>query len=193
MGLVTAKNFVLANAVETMLAPARKPPPPPPPATAKADFGKVPSYLGGVKARLAAEKAAEEERKLEEVRIVHCRAAREARLAPAALRHGSGLIHRSIHPPPRPRSYNALTARPQAAAAEAASGLRELSAEERAELLERLGAKWETLNSAYCRLPLVCDTDPKKRRKEVFEAELKQLELDMESLARPGPVLVANS
>jgi hypothetical protein len=39
----------------------------------------------------------------------------------------------------------------------------------------------------------VCDTDPKKRRKEVFEAELKQLELDMESLARPGPVLVATS
>jgi hypothetical protein len=98
MGLVSAKNFVLANAVETMLAPARKPPPPPPPATAKADFGKVPSYLGGVKARLAAEKAAEEERKLEEVRIVHRRAAREARLAPAALRHGSGLIHPSIRP-----------------------------------------------------------------------------------------------
>ena len=58
MGLVSTKNYVLANAVETMLAPARLPPPPPPPSTAKADFGKVPSYLTGVKARLAADKAA---------------------------------------------------------------------------------------------------------------------------------------
>lgn len=65
-----------------------------------------------------------------------------------------------------------------------------MSAAERAELLDQLNTKWETVNSAYCRLPLVCDTDPKKRRKEEFEAELKQLETDMERLGRPGPVFV---
>ena len=78
----------------------------------------------------------------------------------------------------------------QAAAAVAATGLRELSQAERVELLGRLRQKWEAVNSAYFRLPLVCDTDPKKRRKEEFEAELKQLELDMETLGRPGPMLV---
>ena len=68
MGLVTTKNFVLANAVETMLSPARRPAPPPVPSTAKADFGKVPAYLTEVKARLAADKAATAERKEAEVR-----------------------------------------------------------------------------------------------------------------------------
>lgn len=68
MGLVSAKNYVLANAVENMLAPAKKPPPPPPPATAKPDFGKVPAYLHDVKARLAAEKQAEVDRQAAEVR-----------------------------------------------------------------------------------------------------------------------------
>lgn len=60
MGLVSARNYVLSNAVETVLSAARKPPPPPPPATAKPDYGRVPSYLAGHKARLAADKAAVE-------------------------------------------------------------------------------------------------------------------------------------
>jgi hypothetical protein len=68
MGLVSTKNYVLANAVENMLAPAKKPPPLPPPATAKPDFGKVPAYLHDVKARLAAEKQAELDRQAAEVR-----------------------------------------------------------------------------------------------------------------------------
>jgi hypothetical protein len=89
MNLVSTKNFVLANAVETMLAPARKPSLPPPPATAKADFGKVPAYLEGVKARLAAEKAAETERKLAEVRIVR-------RLVPAVATMGARCANRAV-------------------------------------------------------------------------------------------------
>lgn len=142
-GLVSSKNYVLANAVENMLAPAKKPPPPPPLATAKPDFGKVPAYLTDVKARLAAEKQAEEDR----------RAA-------------------------------------AAAAAEAASGLRQLSEEERLELLGQLQSKWQAVNSAYMRLPLVCDTDPKKRRKEAHEAELTQLEQDIATLNR-SPVWIS--
>ena len=72
----------------------------------------------------------------------------------------------------------------------AATGLRELSQQERSELQARLQEKWGAVNAGYCRLPLVCDTDPKKRRKEAFEAELAQLEKDMEVLGRPGPLLV---
>ena len=144
MGLVTTKNFVVANAVENMLAPAKKPAPPPPPATAKPDFGKVPAYLVDVKSRLAAEKAAA------------AAAAAEAE-----------------------------------AAAAAASGVRELSDGERAELLASLRARWQRVNTVYVKLPLACDSDPKKRRKEALEQELAQLEADIATLNRPGPVMVA--
>jgi hypothetical protein len=145
MGLVTTKNFVVANAVENMLMPARKPAPAPPPATAKADFGKVPAYLHDVKARLAADKEAIAE------------AAREAE-----------------------------------AAAEAASGVRPLSEAERDELLASLRLRWNRVHTAYMKLPLACDSDPKKRRKEAHETELAQLEADIATLSRPGPVMVAN-
>jgi hypothetical protein len=65
-----------------------------------------------------------------------------------------------------------------------------LSEEERLSLLSQLQEKWQALNSAYMRLPLVCDTDPKKRRKEAHEKELKQLEADIATLGR-APVWVA--
>jgi len=73
---------------------------------------------------------------------------------------------------------------------EAASGVRQLSEAEREELLVQLRSKWDAVNGVYARLPLVCDTDPKKRRKEALEAELKQLETDIATLSR-GPVWVA--
>ncbi len=145
MGLVTTKNFVVANAVENMLAPARKPAPAPPPSIAKADFGKVPAYIGDHKARLAADKQA---------------------VADAEVR--------------------------AAAAAEAASGVRALSEDERAELLASLRARWQRVHTAYVKLPLACDSDPKKRRKEALEQELAQLETDIATLSRPGPVMVAS-
>ena len=78
----------------------------------------------------------------------------------------------------------------QAAAAEAASGLRMLSEEERLSLLSQLQDKWKAVHGAYMRLPLVCDTDPKKRRKEAHEQELKQLEADIATLGK-APVWVA--
>lgn len=68
--------------------------------------------------------------------------------------------------------------------------MRLLSEEERVELLAQLQAKWERVNRAYSCLPLVCDTDPAKRRKEAHEAELAQLETDIATLRR-GNVLVS--
>ena len=144
MGLVTTKNFVVANAVENMLAPAKKPPAPPPPATAKADYGKVPAYIHDHKARLAADK---------EAVAAAERAAEEAAIA--------------------------------------ASGVRELTEDERGELLDSLRGRWQRLHTAYMKLPLACDSDPKKRRKEAMEQELSQLEADIATLSKPGPVLVA--
>merc|ERR1719149_224438 len=43
MNLVTSKNFIVANAVETILAAPKKP------AQSKEDYGKVPKYLSQIK------------------------------------------------------------------------------------------------------------------------------------------------
>jgi hypothetical protein len=49
MGLVTEKNFIVANAVDNILAAPKKPAPPPSLATQSSTFGKVPGYLNKVK------------------------------------------------------------------------------------------------------------------------------------------------
>lgn len=56
MGLVSAKNYITANAVENILAQPKRPPPAPVPATMRADFGKVPGYLKTVKNQIHREK-----------------------------------------------------------------------------------------------------------------------------------------
>merc|ERR1719498_2202094 len=55
MGLCTNKNFVTANAVETILAKPNKVMVEEPRFTQKEDFGKVPAYLDKVKAKIEAE------------------------------------------------------------------------------------------------------------------------------------------
>ncbi|RNF19704.1 enkurin [Trypanosoma conorhini] len=53
MGLKTDKNYVVANAVESVLAiPSKCIPPPENRAVDREDFGKVPTYLGEVKAEI---------------------------------------------------------------------------------------------------------------------------------------------
>ena len=54
-GLVTAKNFIIANAVETILAEPKRVEGPPP-ATQKKEFGQVPKYLQKIKSKIAEEK-----------------------------------------------------------------------------------------------------------------------------------------
>ncbi len=55
MGLETTKNFVTANAVENILAVAKKPQEPPARFTTKADYGQVPDYLVKIKDDINAE------------------------------------------------------------------------------------------------------------------------------------------
>ena len=57
MGLVSAKNYVTANAVENILAQPKKGPEPPINPMKKPGFAKVPSYLKTVKKKIEAEKA----------------------------------------------------------------------------------------------------------------------------------------
>lgn len=52
MGLKTDKNFVVANAVENILAVSKKQAPQPKRAVEREDFGKVPEYISGIKNEL---------------------------------------------------------------------------------------------------------------------------------------------
>jgi len=61
MGLVSAKNFITANAVENILSVPRKVNNEPAQYTKKADYGKIPLYLSKNKAKIKAEKAAIEQ------------------------------------------------------------------------------------------------------------------------------------
>ena len=51
-------------------------------------------------------------------------------------------------------------------------------------LLAGLKGNWEELHHQYQGLSVITDTAPKKARKERMEAEMKQLEKDIELLER---------
>ena len=67
-----------------------------------------------------------------------------------------------------------------------------MSNDERIALLDQLKAKWSVTNQKYQRITHIVklDTVGQVRRKETLEAEIKQLETDIERLSRPGPVLI---
>eukprot|EP00899_Mesostigma_viride_P016660 jgi/Mesvir1/24996/Mv16953-RA.1 len=65
-----------------------------------------------------------------------------------------------------------------------------MSEEERQELIRGLKDKWQKINEAYQRLPMTLDTPAKKKRKEEYEAQLIQIDKDIELLSR-RVVLVA--
>lgn len=56
MGLVTEKNFIVANAVENILSVPKKPLNPPTDYLHKPEFGKVPQYIGTIKCEIDEEK-----------------------------------------------------------------------------------------------------------------------------------------
>ena len=64
------------------------------------------------------------------------------------------------------------------------NGVRALSEDERLELLDKLKQKWEKTNKEYQVLSFTLDTAPKKARKERYEAELSQIEKDIEVMSR---------
>merc|ERR1711988_673103 len=59
-----------------------------------------------------------------------------------------------------------------------------LSENERIEMLNGLKTNWDRINKAYQTLSFTLDTPAKKQRKEEFEAQLEQLERDIERLSK---------
>ena len=69
--------------------------------------------------------------------------------------------------------------------------MHQLGEEERETILEGLKRNWEELHHRYQGLSVVTDTAPKKARKERMEAEMKQLERDIELIEKHSIVYVA--
>lgn len=59
-------------------------------------------------------------------------------------------------------------------------------------ILDGLKKNWEELHHQYQGLSVVTDTAPKKARKEQMEAEMKQLERDIETVEKHKVIYIAN-
>lgn len=143
MNLVTSKNFVVANAVEAILAAPKKVSQGAKEYLHKEDYGKVPKYLKHIKSDIEAE-------------------------------------------------YDYIRQLQQSEAEAISSQLRPLGEEERLALIEGLKKKWETVNSEYQASTHLTKLDSigKIKRKEKCEAEIQQIEKDIERLNRRN-ILVA--
>jgi len=136
MNQVTSKNFVVSNAVETILAAPKKGPQKTKDYLAKEDYGKVPRYLQHIKKDI--EDEYEYIRKMQQQEEV------------------------------------------------GRSSVRELDEDERLQLIDGLKTRWEKINTDYqagTHLTKL-DTIGKIKRKEKHEAELTQIEKDIERLNR---------
>ncbi|XP_045156529.2 enkurin-like [Mercenaria mercenaria] len=69
--------------------------------------------------------------------------------------------------------------------------MQQLTNEERQSILDGLKRNWEEIHDQYQGLSVVTDTAPKKNRKERMEAEMKQLERDIESIERHKVIYIA--
>merc|ERR1719321_2362002 len=143
MNLVTSKNFVVANAVETILAAPKKVSQGAKDYLSKEDYGKVPKYLKNIKQDIDAE--------YEYIRMLQEQEAE--------------------------KSYSQMRPMPE---------------EDRQQLIAGLKAKWEAINTEFQGSThlTVLDTAGKVKRKEKYEAELSQVEKDIEKLNRKN-ILVA--
>lgn len=137
MNLVTSKNFVVANAVETILAAPKRVSQGAKDYLNKEDYGKVPKYLKHIKSDIDAE-------------------------------------------------YNYIASLQQAEEEANQSAVQGLGEDERFGLIEGLKARWEQVNTEYQAGTHITklDTIGKIKRKEKYEAELSQIEKDIERLNR---------
>jgi len=70
--------------------------------------------------------------------------------------------------------------------------LRKLTEEERDAVLDGLKANWADVHEQYQGLSVVTDTAPKKNRKERMEAQMKQLERDIELIEKHKVIYIGN-
>ena len=71
--------------------------------------------------------------------------------------------------------------------------MKKIEGEERQEILDGLKQNWEELHREYQGLSVITDTPAKKARKEKMEANMKQLEKDIEIMERHSIIYVENS
>jgi hypothetical protein len=135
MNLVTSKNFVVANAVETILAAPKRPQVGSKDYLNKEDYGKAPKYLQHIKQDIEAE-------------------------------------------------YDYIRQLAQEQEDLSMSRVRPLGEEERQDLIDGLKAKWEAVNTEYQGTTHITklDTMGKIKRKEKWEAQLSNIEKDIERL-----------
>lgn len=70
--------------------------------------------------------------------------------------------------------------------------MKQLSDAERHAILHGLKSNWDEIHHLYQGLSVVTDTAPKKNRKERMEAEMKQLERDIELVEKHRIIYIAN-
>lgn len=70
--------------------------------------------------------------------------------------------------------------------------MKQLTQAERQGILNGLKQNWEEIHDQYQGLSVVTDTAPKKNRKERMEAEMKQLERDIESVEKHPIIYISN-
>lgn len=83
--------------------------------------------------------------------------------------------------------YNYIMQMQEAATEDMEEGFgrtRMVSEPERIEMLNGLKTNWDRINKAYQTLSFTLDTPAKKQRKEEFEAQLEQLERDIERMSK---------
>lgn len=146
MNLVTSKNFIVANAVETILAAPKKVQDGAKDYLRKEDYGKTPAYLQHIKKDIQAE-------------------------------------------------YDYIQQLQQQQEDANRSQVRGLDEAERQQLIDGLKAKWEQVNTEYQGTTHITklDTFGKIKRKEKSEAELAQIEKDIERLNRTNILVDAAS
>ncbi|XP_012670694.2 enkurin [Clupea harengus] len=71
--------------------------------------------------------------------------------------------------------------------------MKQLSDDERKDILEGLKNNWDELHHQYQGLSVVTDTTPKKHRKERIELEMKQLERDIDLIERYKSIFISNN
>ncbi|MCJ8729019.1 hypothetical protein PDJAM_G00011670, partial [Pangasius djambal] len=71
--------------------------------------------------------------------------------------------------------------------------MKQLSEEERRDILDGLKKNWDELHHQYQGLSLITDTVPKKHRKDRLESEMKQLEKDIELIERYKTIYIAKN
>jgi len=135
MNLVSSKNFIVANAVETILAQPKKIQDNTKDYLSKEDYGKVPKYLHHIKRDIESE-------------------------------------------------YDYIRQLQEQQMADQAPAVQQMDEGERLHLMEGLKMKWESINTAFQAEThlTTLDTMGKLRRKEKNEAELAQIEKDIEKL-----------